>query len=406
MKIERHTLSNGLRLIHHHDPDSAMVAVNVLYDVGARDESPEHTGLAHLFEHLMFGGSANVKDFDGELQRAGGVSNAWTSNDFTNFYDVLPAHNIETALHLESDRMLSPSLGHDALEVQRAVVLEEYKQTCTNRPYGMVMHHLRKLLYTRHPYRWPVIGISPDHIRDVSQQQVRRFFDTHYAPGTAIVSMSGNVTSDRFFTLAEKWFGDIEPRLTVSRNLPAEPLQTSPREASVEYGMPAPLLCLAYPMDRYGTEGYIAADLLTDILSNGSSSRFYRRLMLGTDLFTEVDASIAGCEDAGFLMITALLNPGVSIAEAEKAIAREIENLLADGVTEHELERAKNKSESDRTFSMLKPGPRARELALACYHGEDIDTMPRRYRAITVDTVNDAAQRILAAEKYNKLIYT
>lgn len=382
-----------------------MVAVNMLYDVGARDEEPEHTGLAHLFEHLMFGGSANVSDFDGELQRAGGRSNAWTGNDFTNFYDVLPAHNIETALRLESDRMLSPQLGDEALEVQRAVVLEEFKQTCTNRPYGKFTHHLRKLIYTCHPYRWPVIGLTPDHIRDVSRRQVQQFFDRHYAPGRAILGVSGNIEPDRLFTLAEKWFGDIPARETAPRNLPAEPPQTAPREAEVDESLPAPLLCLAYPMEGYGTDGYIAADLLTDILSAGSSSRFYRRLFLGTGLFSEVDASISGSEDAGFLMINALLNQGVTVESAESSIRGEIDRLLADGVTSHELERAQNKSESSRTFSLLKSPARAQEIAMAEYHGESTGRLNERYRAISVEQVNATARRIISPEKCNKLIY-
>ena len=406
MNIERHTLPNGLRIVHHHDPSSAMVAVNMLYDVGARDENPEHTGLAHLFEHLMFGGSANVKDFDGVLQKAGGHSNAWTGNDFTNFYDILPAHNIETALYLESDRMLQPSLGNEALEVQRAVVLEEFKQTCTNRPYGKFMHYLRSLIYTRHPYRWPVIGLMPEHVRDVTQEQVQEFFNHHYSPQSAILGVSGNVTSDRLFPMVEKWFGDIPSRPILPRSLPEEPLQTAARELVVEESLPAPLLCMAYPMDRYGTEGYIAADLLTDILAAGRSSRFYRNLFLATGLFAEVDASIAGCEDAGFLMITAILNPGVKTGQAEKAITDEIDKLLADGVTEHELERAKNKSESERTFSLLRQGTRASEIAMAEHHGESIEALAARYRQISVDTVNATARCIFSPEKCNKLIYT
>lgn len=405
MRLERHTLSNGLRVVHHHEPASAMVTVNLLYDVGARDENPEHTGLAHLFEHLMFGGSANVKNFDEELEKAGGRSNAWTGNDFTNFYDILPAQNIETALRIESDRMLSPLLNSEALNVQRAVVLEEFKQTCTNRPYGNFQHHLRKLIYTRHPYRWPVIGLKPEHIRDVSQSEVQEFFNRHYSPETAILGVSGNIEPERLFSLAEKWFGDIPSRHIAPRNLPAEPEQTAAREAIVNESLPAPLLCMAYPMEKYGTEEYIAADLLTDILAAGRSSRFYRNLFLATGLFAEVDASIVGSEDAGFVMLTAVLNPDVEITAAENAINKEIDRLLADGVTAHELERAKNKSESERTFALLKQPTRASEIAMAEYHGESIEALANRYRAITVDTVNSTARNIFRPEKCNKLIY-
>ncbi|MEE0978593.1 MAG: pitrilysin family protein [Muribaculaceae bacterium] len=405
MNIERHTLPNGLRIVHHHDPDTAMVAVNMLYDVGARDEDPGCTGIAHLFEHLMFGGSVNVKDFDAELQRAGGQSNAWTGNDFTNFYEILPAHNIETALWLESDRMLQPALGDQALEEQRSVVLEEFKQTCTNAPYGSLMHHLRKLIYTRHPYRWPVIGVTPDHIKNVTRQQVQQFFNSHYAPGRAILSVSGNINSDKLFRLAEKWFGDIENRPTAPRVLPAEPVQTEPRMAVVEKGVPSTCVSVCYNMSRYGTDEYIAADLITDILSAGKSSRFYRRLFLTTPYFSEIDASIIGCEDPGVVMIMAFLNPGVDPRQAIDAIEKELRQLVEQGATEHELQRAKNKSQSTRTFGMMNVGTRASEIALAEYHGETIAEISARYRNLPLATVNRVAAELFRPENQNILIY-
>lgn len=407
MNIERLTLPNGLRVIHHRDQSAAMAAVNVLYDVGARDESAEMTGIAHLFEHLMFGGSVNIPDFDAPLESAGGTSNAWTGNDFTNFYDILPAHNIETAFWLESDRMISPSLTEESVAVQKNVVIEEFKQTSLNRPYGDTMHHLRAMAYKVHPYRWPVIGISPEQIAAVTPEDARRFFMSHYGPSTAVLSVSGNVDTDRVFRLAEKWFGDIPGRVTVPRKLPAEPDQTEARRLTVTADVPATTLTIAYKMSGRNAPQYPAADILTDILASGRSSYFYRDLLLKTGLFTEIDASILGCEDPGLLLINARLtgDDDRTVADAEKVITDNLERIVRDGIPERRLQRALNRYESNLTFSNISVDARTAAIAMAEMQGEHPDENLRRYRRLTADDINRAAADIFRPEKSSTLLY-
>lgn len=407
MNIERLTLPNGLRVVHHRDQSTAMAAVNILYDVGARDESPEMTGIAHLFEHLMFGGSVNIPDFDSQLEAAGGSSNAWTGNDFTNFYDILPAHNIETAFWLESDRMISPSLTGESVAVQKNVVIEEFKQTSLNRPYGDTMHHLRAMAYKVHPYRWPVIGITPDHIAAVTPEDARRFFMSHYGPSSAVLAVSGNVDSDRVFRLAEKWFGDIPERIPEPRNLPAEPEQTEARHAIVTADVPATALTIAYKMSGRNASEYPAADILTDILASGRSSFFYRDLLLKTGLFTEIDASILGCEDPGLLLINARLtgSDDRTVAEAGNVIADELGSIVRNGISERRLQRALNRYESNLTFSNISVEARAAAMAMAEMQGEHPDDNLRRYRRLTVDDINKAAANIFRPERSSTLLY-
>ena len=319
MEINRFELDNGLRVVHCRDKATAMVAVNTLYNVGARDEHPELTGMAHLFEHLMFGGSVNVEDFDGELSAAGGVSNAWTSNDFTNFYDILPAVNIETALWLESDRMLQLGFSEKSLAVQQSVVIEEFKQVCLNRPYGDMEHAFRNMAYKSHPYRFPVIGKEFSHIEKVVPDDVRSWFYSHYAPNNAVLAVCGNVEFGLVRELVEKWYGSIPRRDIAPRLYANEPLPDSPRFVEMSGNVPQTALNIAYPMAQYGEMGYFAADILSDILANGKSSRFYRRLLLETDLFTEVDAAIQGSEEPGLFTINAKLR-GDDRATEQKAI--------------------------------------------------------------------------------------
>ncbi len=407
MNVQRLTLPNGLRIVHHRDTTTAMVAVNVLYDVGARDEQPHQTGIAHLFEHLMFGGSVNIPDFDAAIENAGGIDNAWTSNDFTNFYDVVPAQNVETAFWLESDRMLSPAFTEKGLQVQKNVVIEEFKQTCLNRPYGDTWHHLRRLAYTEHPYRWPVIGIEPAHIAGITLDDARQFFNTHYSPSNAILAVSGNITAEETFRLAEKWFGDIPYREIAPRKLPAEPDQRESRRLEIEGDIPATSLTIGFKMGGYGSEFYRPADILTDIMSSGRSSRFYRNLLLKTGLFTDVDASILGSEDPGLLLVTARLtdNSTDTLRKAEKAIADELNTIVTDGITETELQRALNRFESENRFSNVSYLSKASALAMAELHGDDINRHIENYRAITADSINAAARTILRQELSSTLIY-
>lgn len=403
------TLDNGLRVIVNCDTSTAMAAVNLMYDVGARDEDPGHTGLAHLFEHLMFGGSEHVPEFDKVIERAGGYSNAWTGNDFTNFYEVLPAVNLDTALYLESDRMLSPTLSDRSLEVQRGVVTEEFKQQCLNRPYGDMSHHMRALAYTVHPYRYPVIGKEIAHIADVDTDTVRRFFDTHYSPHRAVLAVSGNVTAESVRRSAEHWFGDIPRRDVRPRSYAAEPPQTAPRSATVYGNAPVTAINIMYRMGGYNDPDYIPADLLSDILSNGRSSRLYRRLLLSTDLFASVDASILGSEEPGLFLINARLNPGAG----DDTVRRAIDSIdsavtaLADSEppTQHELERVLNRYESTHTFNNISYQARATLLATATMHGEDVNDIVPRYRAVTREQLADTARQIFVPERRSTLIY-
>lgn len=384
-----------------------MVTVNTLYDVGARDERPDLTGMAHLFEHLMFGGSANIPDFDTRLSAAGGNSNAWTSNDFTNFYCVLPACNLSTALWLESDRMLSLAFSDKALEVQRSVVIEEFKQMCLNRPYGDMDHHFRSLAYTTHPYRIPVIGQEFAHIEKVTQADVVEWFHSHYAPNNAVLAVCGNVTFEETLRLVEHYYADIPSRNIAPRSHPAEPLQTAPRSKVVTGPVPRTALRLAFPMDPYGTQGYYEADTLSDILANGNSSRFYRRLMLGTDLFTEVDACILGSEEPGLFLINAKLAQEGPEAEARAtdAILTELHRLTIEEPTEAEVRRCVNLLESNRTFSLLHYLQVAQTLALAELHREDPHTFMAPYRAHTPSTLRAAATRLFAPSRLTTLTY-
>lgn len=384
-----------------------MVAVNTLYDVGARDERPDLTGMAHLFEHLMFGGSVNIPDFDTQLSAAGGNSNAWTSNDFTNFYCVLPACNLATALWLESDRMLSLAFSDKALEVQRSVVIEEFKQMCLNRPYGDMEHRFRSLAFTTHPYRIPVIGKEFGHIEKVTQQDVVEWFHSHYAPNNAVLAVCGNVTFEETLRLVEKYYGSIPSRTIAERSHPAEPLQTSPRTAVVTGAVPRTALRLAFPMDPYGTTAYHEADTLSDILANGNSSRFYRRLMLGTDLFTEVDACILGSEEPGLFLINAKLAREGADAEARAtdAILAELRRLTLDPPTDAEVRRAVNLLESSRTFSLLHYLQVAQTLATAELHGEDPDRYMDPYRAHTPASLQAAATRLFDPSRLISLTY-
>jgi predicted Zn-dependent peptidase len=396
MQINRFTLSNGLRVVHSQDTVTTMVAVNLLYNVGSRDEQPELTGMAHLFEHLMFGGSVNVAEFDDELSAAGGISNAWTSSDFTNFYDVLPAVNIETALWLESDRMLRLAFSDKALEVQRNVVIEEFKQMCLNRPYGDLDHALRALAYKEHPYRYPVIGREFSHIEKVTQDDVRSWFYSHYAPNNAVLAICGNISLEDTQRLVEKWFGGIEARDIAPRNLPIEPLPEAPRSFEMTGKVPQTAIVMAYPMPKYGDEGYFECDIISDILANGKSSRFYRELQLGTDLFTEIDASIQGAEDVGLFLINAKLNNSEHNREQEAiaAIEAQLNRLVAETVAERELQRCINRLESTRTFSLLNYLSVAQALAQAEIHGEDANSFMAPYLAITPQSLQATARTI------------
>ncbi|MDE6528405.1 MAG: insulinase family protein, partial [Muribaculaceae bacterium] len=378
-----------------------------LYDVGARDERDTLTGMAHLFEHLMFGGSVNVDDFDGELSAAGGMSNAWTSNDFTNFYDILPAVSLETALWLESDRMLQLGFSDRSLAVQKSVVTEEFKQVCLNRPYGDMEHAFRAMAYKRHPYRFPVIGKDFSHIEKVEMDDVRRWFYSHYAPNNAVLAICGNVEFGRVRELVEKWYGDIPRREVAPRLYGPEPLPEAPRFVEMSGNVPQTSLSIAYPMPAYGREGYFAADILSDILANGQSSRFYRRLLLQTDMFTEVDAAIQGSEEPGLFTISAKLRHDGADAErrAIEAITAQLRQLCEEEVPQRELQRCVNRLESSRTFSLLNYLSVAQTLAFSEMHGEDANRFMEPYQALTPESVRASAGMIFNPAHAMTLVY-
>lgn len=402
------SLPNGLRVVHHPDYSAHHVAVNLLYNVGSRDESPELTGMAHLFEHLMFGGSPNVPDFDSTLEMAGGSNNAWTSNDFTNFYDIIPRENIATAFWAESDRMLSLSFNPRSLEVQRKVVIEEFKQTCINRPYGDLGHLLRSLLYTRHPYRYPTIGRDISHIERVTMDDVRRWFFSHYAPNNAVLSVAGPISAGETLDLADKWFATIPRREISGRNYEAEPPITEARRLEVSRQVPQTRIIIAFHTAAYGTKDYRIADIITDILASGNSSRFYRELVMGTDIFTSADASVAGTQEPGSLMITCSLrtNTPDTVRRAEEAVWAQLHRIASEPVTDFELQRALNRSESNRTYSQLNFASKARELAIAVMAGEDINAVAAAYRAITPQDILRVASQMLRPEHSCTLIYS
>lgn len=408
------SLDNGLRVIHNHDSSTAMVCVNILYNVGSRDEDSSLTGLAHLFEHLMFGGSLHISDFDAEMERAGGMNNAWTSDDFTNFYDIAPAVNLDTLLWLESDRMLSLAFSPESLEVQRSVVSEEFKQTHLNRPYGDLMHHLRRLLYSVHPYRIPTIGADLSHIEKVSMEDVREFFFNHYAPNNAVLAISGNVSEEEVREKVSYWFGDIPRRDIKPRLYPSEPTQTSPRSATLCGDVPRALVVVAFPMPAYGEEGYVECDLITDILSSGRAARYYRRLTMGDPLIAEADASISGSEEAGFLMLKASLNEDTPealesvrsrlISEAS-ALHMEESSTHPDGVSEGEVRRAVNRYLTQNEFRSQSFTGRAQALAMAEMHGEDINSIATLYEAVTVADIASTARRVIDPNRACTLFY-
>lgn len=407
LQINRHILSNGLRLVHSQDASTQMVALNVLYNVGARDENPEHTGFAHLFEHLMFGGSVNIPDYDAPLQLAGGENNAWTNNDITNYYLTVPRQNVETGFWLESDRMLSLDFSERSLEVQRGVVMEEFKQRCLNQPYGDVGHLLRPLAYRVHPYQWPTIGKELSHIANATLEEVKDFFFRFYAPNNAVLAVTGNISFEEAVSLTEKWFGHIPRREVPLRQLPKEPVQTGERRQVVERNVPLDSLFMAYHMcDRLDAD-YYAFDILSDILSNGRSSRLNQHLVQEKQLFSSIDAYISGTIDAGLFHISGKPAAGVSLEEAETAVREELNELQTALVQEHELEKVKNKFESTQIFGNINYLNVATNLAWFELNGqaEDMEKEVERYRAVTADRLKAVAQTAFREENGVVLYY-
>lgn len=407
IQVNRYTLANGLRIVHNEDDSTQMVALNLLYDVGARDEDPSHTGFAHLFEHLMFGGSLHIPDYDTPVQNAGGENNAWTNNDITNYYITLPYQNVETGFWLESDRMLSLDFSPKSLEVQRQVVIEEFKQRNLNQPYGDASHLLRELAYESHPYRWPTIGKEIAHIAQATLEEVKDFFYRFYAPNNAILAVTGHISFEETIRLAEKWFGPIPARNISPRQLPAEKPQTAIRRKTVERKVPVDAIYMAFHMSNRMHPDYYVYDMITDILSNGRSSRFIQSLVQEQKLFTSIDAYISGSLDEGLLHVTGKPIEGVSLEQAEKAIWKELEKMKTVPVSEQELEKVKNRYESEQIFNNINYLNVATNLAFFELTGkaEDINEEVGKYRAVTAEQIQATSARCFVPENCSILYY-
>ena len=407
IQVNRYTLANGLRIVHNEDDSTQMVALNLLYDVGARDEDPSHTGFAHLFEHLMFGGSLHIPDYDTPVQNAGGENNAWTNNDITNYYITLPHQNVETGFWLESDRMLSLDFSPKSLEVQRQVVIEEFKQRNLNQPYGDASHLLRELAYESHPYRWPTIGKEIAHIAQATLEEVKDFFYRFYAPNNAILAVTGHISFEETIRLAEKWFGPIPARNISPRQLPAEKPQTAVRRKTVERKVPVDAIYMAFHMSNRMHPDYYVYDMITDILSNGRSSRFIQSLVQEQKLFTSIDAYISGSLDEGLLHVTGKPVEGASLEQAEEAIWKELEKMKTVPVSEQELEKVKNRYESEQIFNNINYLNVATNLAFFELTGkaEDINEEVGKYRAVTAEQIQATSARCFVPENCSILYY-
>lgn len=407
IKYESKTLKNGLRVLVTEDPSTPLATLNIMYCVGARDENPEKTGFAHLFEHLMFGGSVNIPEYDSPLQLAGGDNNAFTNNDITNYYLTLPANNLETGFWLESDRMMSLAFSEKSLEVQRSVVIEEFKQRYLNQPYGDVWLLLRPLAYKVHPYQWATIGKVVEHIENATLEDVRDFFFRYYCPDNAIMTVAGGVKSEEVFALAEKWFGDIDRKTPARMPLPAEPVQTEYRELTVHRDIPYDSVYRAYHMCSRLDKQFYAVDLLTDILSRGKSSRLYNSLIKEKKLFSEINAYSTADFDNGLLIVEGKLIAGVSMKDAEAAIDEEINSICQTVISDDELDKVLNKVESTMEFSEMELSGRALNLAIAEYMGdaELVNTELVLYRKVTSLDIQKAAQQIFRKENCSTLYY-
>jgi zinc protease len=407
VKFNRFTLDNGLRVIVHEDHTTPMVVLNILYDVGARDEDPGQTGFAHLFEHLMFGGSVNIPDYDQPLQRVGGENNAFTSNDLTNYYITLPSANIETAFWLESDRMLSLAFSKKSLEVQRNVVVEEFKQRYLNQPYGDVWLKLRPMVYKHHPYQWATIGKELKHIEDAKIEDVKAFFKKHYNPQNAIMVVGGDVKLADAKLLAEKWFGPIPAGEKYHRNLPQEPEQHEERRATVTAKVPLNDVYIAFLMGDRLDEDYYVAELMSDILSRGNSSRLYRNLVKEKQLFSEVHAYMTGSLDKGMFVFEGKPLENVSTETAEAAIWEELERLKTEEIPADELTKVQNKTESTMIFSEMSLLDKAMNLAQFELLGNAdlFNHETEKYLSVTPKQVKAVANKLFRKDNSSTLIY-
>lgn len=407
IQYSRFVLDNGLRVLVHEDASTPMAVVNVLYDVGARDENPEQTGFAHLFEHLMFGGSIHIPEYDDELQKAGGENNAYTTNDLTNYYCQLPSANIETAFWLESDRMLSLAFSKKSLEVQRKVVCEEFKEHYLNKPYGDIWFKMREMAYEKHPYRWMTIGKELSHIEQATLQDVKSFFFKHYTPANAILVVAGNVVTEQIYDLAVKWFGDIPSGEKFLRNLPQEAPQKEARRLDITADVPVDAFLKTWHMPARMDPRYYAVDLITDVLGSGASSRLYQSLVKEQQLFTNIDCYHFGSTDAGLVCIDGKLVKGVEPEKAEAAVEGILDQFKKEGITAAELEKVKNRTESTMAFEDMSVMNRAASLAYYELLGDAdlMNTELSKYNEVTAADILHESRKIFTDSNSHTLYY-
>jgi zinc protease len=407
IKFSRFCLENGLRVLVHQDQSTPLVAINLLYDVGSRDEDPASTGLAHLFEHLMFGGTVSIPEFDKHLQLAGGENNAYTNSDITDYYITLPSENIETGFWLESDRMADLDFSKKNLDIQKNVVIEEFNQRYLNQPYGDAILLLKPLAYKVHPYQWPVIGMNIAHIRNSNIGTIRDFFFSHYAPNNAILSITGNITPDNAIRLTKKWFGDNEMRVIKSRNIPAEPVQTRERMLSVERDVPATALYKAWHVGPRDSEDFITLDLITDILAGGESGRLNNRLIREKKLFSEINAYLTSDIDPGLIVLHGKLMKGTDIQQADEYVNRVIAELKEKYIQTRELEKVKNKYESAFIYGNTNILNKAMNLSYFELLGNPdmINTEVDHYRKTDKKMVVETARKFLTLSNCSTIYY-
>ena len=407
INFSRFTLENGLRVLVHEDRSTPLVAMNILYEVGSRDEDPEKTGLAHLFEHLMFGGSVNIPDYDTPLQLVGGDNNAFTNNDITNYYLTLPSENIETGFWLESDRMEELDFSQKNLDTQKNVVIEEFNQRYLNQPYGDALLKLRPVAYKVHPYRWPTIGMDISHIENTNLEQVKKFFFSHYAPNNAILVLTGNINYDLANKLTRKWFGPIENRTVQSRKLPAEPLQNEERFITIEKDVPSDALYKVWHVgSRYSADFY-TLDLITDLLAGGESGRLHTELVRGKKLFSEINAYLTSDIDPGLIVVQGKLMKNVDIMHAEEAVNKVIMSLQTSYGIKEEMEKVKNKFESSTVFSNTSILNKAMNLSFCELLGNPdmINQEVDLYRKVTRDMMIEATRKFFIPTNCSTLYY-
>ncbi len=407
INYERKVLDNGLTLLVSNDEASSMVALNLIYKVGAKNEEPERTGFAHLFEHLMFGGSANVPDYDTPIQMAMGENNAFTNNDYTDYYIVLPKENLETALWVESDRMRLLDINPTTLDIQKKVVIEEYKQRYLNKPYGDVWLLIRDMCYTVHPYRWPTIGLDISHIEGATLNDVQQFYDKYYQPSNVILSIVGDVTMDKVLPLVNKWFADIPSTDVAHTPIITEPIQSTARRVEVVRSVPVTAIYISFLMGARGTTQFVVCDTISDLLSNGDSSRLQQNLVRTKQLFSSVDAYLTGDVEQGLFVITGHLSEGVTVEQAEEALWEELMAFKNESIDSHELQKVQNKFEVNTIFGELNVMNKAMNLGYYEMIGDInyINQELEHYKSVTSEMITEVANELFTLERSSTLIY-